>query len=311
MLQPFQNGNGFVYVATGKKYRLEAAEAAASLRATNPNARICLVTDCAEGPTFWDDVVLLETPAFGFRDKIGMLLCPYERFVYIDTDTLVLGELSEVFTLLDRFDFAGHQLFEGHDYRPPGVPDIFPDFNSGVMAFRRSPTVERFFERWSGLYDAFIAKNQGGYYHYANVGDQQSLRVAMYESDLRMAVLGPEYNFVPSHVNFACAPVRILHARGRPHLITLGDRINRQLGNRVYLPVMDSIVSAETLPSELVRLWSMTSLQILKLLARRVMPLALRNWLRQCRPFCSMFVRNNFSQPEAGAAEKWRKPPEL
>ena len=126
---------GFVYVATGECYRGEAAVAAAQLRRTNPGARICLIADRAEGPVFWDDFVLLDRPAFGFRDKLAMHLCPYDRFVFLDTDTYVGADLTEVFQLLDHFDVAGHQLFEGHDYRLPDVPDAFPEFQGGMLDY--------------------------------------------------------------------------------------------------------------------------------------------------------------------------------
>ena len=139
---------GFAYVATGELFFREAAEAARHLRAANPGARVCLLTDQVRGEKFWDDLVLIEQPGFDFRDKLNLALCPYERFVYLDADTLVAGDLGELFELLKVYDVIGHQLFEGHDYACPGVPDAFPEFNSGMLGFRHGPGVDRLLARW-------------------------------------------------------------------------------------------------------------------------------------------------------------------
>ncbi len=297
---------GFVYVATGECYRGEATVAAAQLRRTNPGARICLIADRAEGPVFWDDFVLLVRPAFGFRDKLAMHLCPYDRFVFLDTDTYVGADLGEVFQLLDHFDVAGHQLFEGHDYRLPDVPDAFPEFQGGMLAFKRSPSVENFFEQWLANYEVFHALNREGHYHYANVGEQKALRLTLYHSDLRLAVLGPEFNFIPGQVDFACAPVRILHGRG--DLAPFARRINAQTGNRVYVPVIDSILSARTPPAELRRAWWMITLQLLRAAAVTSTPLGLRNWLRRSVTVRDWFLRNRFAGANAKLDPKWQKP---
>lgn len=299
---------GFVYVATGEKYRREAAASAASLRAATPGARVCLVTDKVEGPAFWDDVVLHEQPVFSFRDKMAMRLCPYERFVFLDTDTLIIGDLSEVFQMLERFDFAGHQLFEGHDCPLPGIPDAFPEFNTGVLGFRRSPAVERFFDQWAANFDAFFAQNRDGQYHYSNVSDQKSLRKSIWDSGLSVGVLGPEYNFVPHHVNFACAPVRVLHTRGEAARASLRARINVALGNRAYIPRLDAVLINDPLPAELRHLWWMTTLQLGRRAGRKLMPMGARNLLRQMPIMRRLFLASPIDEAKQARDPKWRQP---
>ena len=302
---------GFVYVATGERYVTEARTSAAHLRRIHPTLPICLITDAARGDQFWDDLIVLENPTFGFRDKMNIGLSPYEKSLFLDTDTLVIGSLDEVFTLLDRFDIAGQQLFEGHDYRAPGVPDAFPEFNTGVVAFRRSPALTAFFAQWRALYDTYLATDATLGYHYENVSDQKSFRVALYESDLRFAVLTPEYNFVPHHVNFACAPVRVLHGRGDAQLVALAARINVFLGCRSYVPVLDTVVSAHTPAAELRRLWWLTGWQLLRHAGRALAPRRLRDRIRHLPLVRSLFLRNRFVQPGVSAehARKWREPP--
>jgi hypothetical protein len=299
---------GFVYVATGGRYLAEARESATLLRKSNPGIPICLVTDKPEGEAFWDDLIVLRNAAFGFRDKIFMGLCPYERFLFLDTDTWVVDDIAEVLELLRRFDFTGHQLFEGHDCPLPGIPDAFPEFNSGVIGFRRSPALGDFFPRWLARYDAYFAQNRDGHYHYSNVGDQKSLRQTVYESDVRIAVLGPEYNLVPHHVAFACAQVRILHGRGSAHLADLRGRLNAKLGNRAYVPRLDVVLHDDMLAPELRRLWAMATLQLVRKAGRQLTPLGLRNWLRQSALVRRLFLRNRFGADTRTNGSKWREP---
>lgn len=280
---------GFVFIAVGERYLREAAVAATQLRRSNPGARVCLVANQLSGERFWDDFIQHPDPEFSFRDKLALRLCPYDRFVYLDTDVHAVDDLSAIFQLLERFDFAGHQLFEGHDSPIPGVPDAFPEFQGGVLAFRRSPAVEAFFTRWRAHYDAFRAPDRKDRDAYANVTDQKSLRLALYESSLRLAVLGPEYDFTPAHVNFACASVRILHGRGFD-FDRFARRINVQLGNRIYHPSLDVVLHSQTSLQELGRLWRWSSLQLLRRFVVACTPLRLRNLLRRSKAVRRLFL---------------------
>lgn len=284
---------GFVFIAVGERYLREAAVAVAQLRRTNPGARVCLIANQLGGEKFWDDFIQHPDPEFSFRDKLALRLCPYERFVYLDTDVHVVGDLSEVFQLLEHFDFAGHQLFEGHDSPIPGVPDAFPEFQGGVLAFRHSPSVEVFFTRWYEHYDAFRAPGRPDRNAYANVTDQKSLRLALYESELRLAVLGPEYDFTVAHVNFACAEVRILHGRGGD-FEAFALRLNAKLGNRTYHPTLDVVLHQDTSDADLARLWRWSLLQLLRRLAVACTPLGLRNRLRRNKMVHRLFLAGRF-----------------
>lgn len=283
---------GFAYVATGELFFREAAEAARHLRAANPAARICLIADKIHGEKFWDDLVLVENPNFDFRDKLLMARCPYERFVYLDTDTYVAGDLSEMFVLLERYDIIGHQLFEGHDYRIPEVPDAFPEFNGGVFGFRRSPAVTRFFERWMEIYVAYRAKNTAGHWNYSNASDQKGFRMALYESGLSHSVLGPEFDFIVQHVQFACAAVKIYHGRPFSELQRIDRVVNAWLGPRAWVPILDTCVAQQlTLRGWAAVAWR-AGLQWLRGLARTVLPAGFLGRLRHVPLLRRMFLRN-------------------
>ena len=296
---------GFAYVATGELFFREAAEAARHLRTANPAARICLIADKVHGEKFWDDLVLVEQPGFNFRDKLNLAKCPYERFVYLDTDTYVAGDLSDLFELLTRYDVIGHQLFEGHDYRIPEVPDAFPEFNGGVFGFRRSPAVEKFFAHWRELYDKYRALNTGGVYDYSNASDQKSFRIALYESGLRHSVLGPEFDFIVQHVQFACAAVKIYHGRPFTELQRIDRLVNARLGQRAWVPILDTCVAQQlTLGG-----WAMVAwrafLQAVRRLGLVLLPGGLRRKLRETPALRRQFLRND--EPPTTTVEHKRK----
>lgn len=300
---------GIVYVATSRRFLDEARAATIHLRRHHPTLPVCLVSDCAENEPepFWDDLVPVRDAAHGFRDKILMGLCPYRRFFYLDTDARVIAPIGEVFELLRRFDFAGHQLFEGHDCPLPGIPDAFPEFNGGVLGFARSGRMDGFFAKWMERFDAYYSLNTGGSYHYSNASDQKSLRQTVWESGASVAVLGPEYDFTPHHLDFACATVRILHGRGEGALDELAGRLNAQLRNRVYIPRLDVVVSDDPLPAELLRLWIMSGLQVLRLAARSLAPRPLLDRLHGSPIIRRLFLRNRFTELTPENDPKWKR----
>lgn len=299
---------GFVYVATGDSYYQEAAASAASLRKHHPHHRVCLVTDRVRGAPFWDDLVVLQAPAFGFRDKLSMLACPYERFVFLDTDTTVFGPLDELFTLLEKMDVCGVQMFEGQDYIMPGIPHSFCEMNSGMLGFRRSPLVDAFFESWRRHYLAFVSQNQGEHYHYANVGDQKSLRAALWETPVRIAGVGPEFNFIPFKMDFASLPVRVLHTRATQNLEPLVDRLNKRLGRRAYVPLLDAVVSDNPPADELRRLLLGCVRQWLRAFSRYCAPQSLRNRLRTHPWIRTRFLVGRHLANDHHTNAKWARP---
>src|SRR5207249_618797 len=73
--------------------------------------------------------------------------CPYEKSLYLDTDTRVLKpDIGELFDLLDAYELAispcergesRNQIFSGR-----------PMFNSGVIAFRDTTRVRQLLNAW-------------------------------------------------------------------------------------------------------------------------------------------------------------------
>lgn len=185
---------GVVYTATGKPHYLDLAiRSARSLRQHNPGLPVDLLTDRppaggVAGGVF--DRVRVD-PALRRHAKLPALAgARFERTLCLDSDTVVLAPLGDVLDVLDRFDIAlAHDQFLSNpycriDYRKP-LPAAFPQFNSGLVALRRSPRTLAFLEAWA----AAIADHGIG-------RDQPSLRELLWDSDLRIATLPPEYNLM-------------------------------------------------------------------------------------------------------------------
>lgn len=202
---------GILYVATGERYRDEAAQSAASFKATMPDVPIAIVTDdtaSAGRHGCFDVVVEHERPEYSYMDKaLPLNASPYDATLFVDTDTYSLAPCYEVFELLDHFELAlAHAPLRAHFYFPPSCPASFPELNTGVIAYRKS-------DGFSSLVDAWIASFErqppGG-------DDQPAFREALLASRLRFAVLTPEYNLRTCFAYFlgGNAEVKIVHDRG-------------------------------------------------------------------------------------------------
>ena len=72
------------------------------------------------------------------------------------------------------------------------IPYSFSEINTGVMVFNNSDKVKSLFKNWKKYYYDFLPKTNGW--------DQPSFRVALWESDVMLCHLPPEYNVRPKSV---------------------------------------------------------------------------------------------------------------
>ncbi|WP_333366626.1 hypothetical protein [Microcoleus sp. N3A4] len=161
---------------------------------------------------------------------LGMSRSPYEYTLYLDTDTYIYADISEMFSILKKFDIAvAHAPIRIYQTeRSTQIPDSFPEMNAGVVLFKQSPQFDNFIRNWLVLYRQDIDQ-------YADPYDQASFRKSLYESDLRIGTLTSEYNFRFIFPAYACKTVKIFHGR-HPDLPSLAAEINKDLVYRVYIP---------------------------------------------------------------------------
>lgn len=201
---------GIQYVATGERHQEEARRSACSFKATMPDVPIAIATDnpsTARAARCFDIVRELTDCRHSYVDKLRPLVeSPFERTLFLDTDTYSAAPCHEVFALLDRFELAvAHAPLRAHLHFPLACPMSFPEMNTGVIAYRNTPAFQALVAQWIAIFDSQTEIDC----------DQPSFREALYASDIRFAVLTSEYNLR------ACFPyflggnvaVKIIHAR--------------------------------------------------------------------------------------------------
>jgi hypothetical protein len=178
--------DGVIYVAKGPGYLELAERSLRSLRALHPGLAVDLFTDQTGASALFDRVLPIPP---GPTPKLACLAeTRFDRTLYLDCDTLILAPLGDLFMVAERFDLAlAHDvrrtsalIRESHSEQ---LPYAFPQFNSGVMLYRRSDAMWEFLREWQRRYRQAGRKR-----------DQVSLHDLLWASDLRFYVLPPEFN---------------------------------------------------------------------------------------------------------------------
>jgi hypothetical protein len=233
-------GRGVIYTAIRERFVEEARVSAQSVRRFLPDVRIVLFTDVqVERVDPFDEVIRLTS--LSARPHLDKLRCmkssPFSETLFLDTDTYVCGDLSELFELLSQFDIAMALDRRYYDAFPPdvGVPSSFCEFNQGVVAFRASERMQAMFRAALGWAEKIQAQTG------APTDDQIAMRLALYSSDLRIAHLPLEYNCRFHAYGYLNGEVRILHARipGKRHnaanLRIIARKLNKHTVPRVFV----------------------------------------------------------------------------
>jgi hypothetical protein len=226
-----------MFIVTGQKFVEEACRSAASVRQWMPDIPITMFADRPLSSDLFDRVVEIRDPQSGPEVKVHtMARSPYRETLFLDSDTILTDDVRELFLLLERFDIAATHAPYRAQYQVAGVPDCFPEFNTGVVLFRQSDQTRRLFERWAEIYREDLSKTMswlypdGASWYRKALPNQPSFRRALYESALRIATLPPEYNCRLPFPGFVHHKVKIIHGRADSP-----ERIAREL-NRTMLP---------------------------------------------------------------------------
>lgn len=201
---------GFLYIATGKTFVDEAIISARTVNKQHPDIPICLITGSETSASVFDEVRLIDEPAYGFIDQILNLdRTPFNRTIYLDTDIYADDSVADVFEVLDRFDIALAHSHNREAWPVAEVPEGFPEYNSGVIAYRQTEKFQEFLSTWEEIYFSDYEDGE-------TVRNQPSLRQALYESEVRIATLTPEYNCVFRYPGHAVGEVKLFHGRLQP-----------------------------------------------------------------------------------------------
>ena len=187
--------DGILYITYGEKYVRAAIRSAQSARLHSPDLGMHLwvdkpcydLFDLASNPAPFTSVGIIEHPHR--RSKVDYISqTPFERTLYMDSDTTVAQDISEVFGVLERFDIGAIHAMRrngerANEFWTKPITPAYPHFNGGIILYRNTPKVLALLKAWG---EAFA---KSGSQH-----DQATLRELLWDSDLQVATLPPEYN---------------------------------------------------------------------------------------------------------------------
>jgi len=170
--------NGVVYIAVGNiKYIKECIFSAKSLKQFCPDLSITLFTDNTSiRSSCFDSIKFINDEINPMKIKVKYLCeSPYQKTLFLDSDTQVKAPLYEMFNELDEFDIglASYPKID-RNYIPAKLVSYEQEnlYNTGVVLFKDSIPTTKFFQKWL---DAVMLQNSSdmwaGHYcdqHYFN-----------------------------------------------------------------------------------------------------------------------------------------------
>jgi hypothetical protein len=234
-------------VATGEQWRQEAVDVARGIARCMPRTRVTVFADrMFSAPGIERVQVIIPDRNPLLTKTIWLSQTPYDLTLFLDTDITICDDVTDLFALLDRFDLAvPHAPYRlAHmglakplpDFLSDGVPESFPGMNTGMILYRRSRRVKRFFADWT-RYHLQLNEHQPG------APQQPAFRTALYRSRLRFAIIPEEYHCRFIYPFKVCGRVKVLHGR-HPDMGLVAERINRSPFPRVG---EGSLIEAERL----------------------------------------------------------------
>lgn len=204
---------GIVYIVRGKNFVKEALLSVHSLRKFCPDIPVTIFSDIEFQSDLVQNVVLIDKGQI--RPKVDCIMdTPYKEAIFLDSDTIIDHDITEMFRILDKYEFAiAHDLGRKRkkiskllpEYK--AVPYEFPECNTGVFVFKNNDRVQNLFKKWNEIFYKYYDKFQW---------DQASFRCALWEVDLNLYILPPEYN-IRSKMNREKQD-RFHHEFGEEHL---------------------------------------------------------------------------------------------
>jgi hypothetical protein len=216
-----------VWAAHGQRYLQESCDSCESLVRSNSLVRTVLITieeerkGQIEFDAIFDEIIYLDVPleVRGYYFKLWALnSIDYERFIFLDSDTLVLGNVNSLFDctsitglacvpdpLVDTFAHV-NELASPENWLSS---DLFGEINTGVLCVNKRLLGLGFFELVMEFHKQLMANNR----HYVEglVPDQPAFYQAILASQLYPLFLGSEYNFRNCYPQITSQPIKIVH----------------------------------------------------------------------------------------------------
>ena len=185
---------GFLYIAFGDSFTKEALMSIKTLKKYN-NEPVALYTDKDKTSEFDGliDVYAKIEPKH-IRAKVDFISqTPFKNTVYIDSDTIVVRNITDMFEVLERFDVAvtndyarKRKKYSNIVPEYAAIPYSFSEVNGGIMAYNDSASTSNFLNMWREYFYKYFRETNGW--------DQVSLRIALWNSDVRIHHFSFVYN---------------------------------------------------------------------------------------------------------------------
>ena len=165
------------------------------------------------------------------------MLVDYDECLYFDSDINFISPFPELWRMLERFDIVapvGSRRVTGATFEE--LPPCFPEYEIGVIAFRRNAIVKELFVEWERLHWAYPDI-------YGN-NDMRSFREAVWNTpELKIERIPTEYALRWPFGVFMSLEVKILHGRelgewypDSPTVDEVKAIVNTHLDMRVFQP---------------------------------------------------------------------------
>lgn len=231
---------GIVYIATGEEFIDEAIKSAINTR-ENTELPIALISNREVNNDVFSEVIIDEDPKDSFEDKPRNLMkTPFDKTLYLDTDVYILEEVPELFEILDHYNLATSidpnewELRCDPEEAFEEIPESFPLFQTGVMAYNANEKVSSFIKKWQSLHSDNDVKR-----------DQSSFRAALYKYDIDHTSLSNLYNCLIGWPMQVTGEVKIVHDSDHidhiDDLKPIVDRMNRTDEPRVFFTPRGSL----------------------------------------------------------------------
>jgi hypothetical protein len=235
---PASAPEGIIYSCTGEVYVGEALRSARSSLRHNRLPHVLFASADVDGEQGLT-VTRFQPSSNPYVDKIAnMRRSPFERTIYLDSDTFVVDEIVHLLSLLDHYDIAVAYAPAYRGLDDPAVPAAFYEFNTGVLAWRASERVADFMRSWEQTYIAWLGDEPfagAGKASRSRRADQPAFRRCAWEHGLRLFVLGPEYNLRLGYPAAVVDRVRVIHGDSDDY-DALAARINDRHKPRTWPP---------------------------------------------------------------------------
>ena len=185
---------GYLYIVVGKQHSLEALISIKTL-SNKTKKPIAVITDF---PELYIDIknvkFIYKIQKNHIRPKVDYInLSPFNKTIYLDSDTAILESLDDIFQLIGKNDLVltfclsrKRKLIANKIREYKIIPESLSEANTGVIGFLKNSNTKKFFNTWRNKFYKYNRETSGY--------DQPSFRIALWKHGLKKIYLPHEYN---------------------------------------------------------------------------------------------------------------------